>query len=58
MPGAIQRRRYLGNRVTYRVKLASGPSITVDVPGRAGDRREGDAVAVVFDPAATMLVAR
>jgi len=58
VPGVIQRRRYLGNRVTYRVKLVSGQSITVDVPGRAGARREGENVAVVFDPAATMLVAR
>ncbi|MBL8703853.1 MAG: ABC transporter ATP-binding protein [Rhodospirillales bacterium] len=56
--GVVERRRYLGNRVTYRVKLANGQPITVDEPGRSGGRREGQTVTVMFDPAATMLVAR
>jgi iron(III) transport system ATP-binding protein len=56
VPGTIERRRYLGNKVTYRVRLASGQLIAVDAHGREPLHAERESVRVLFDPAATIMV--
>jgi iron(III) transport system ATP-binding protein len=57
VPGTIQRRRYLGNKVTYRIRLANGQIVAVDAHGREPAHREQQEVAVLFDPATTIMVA-
>ncbi|MCC6195646.1 MAG: ABC transporter ATP-binding protein [Burkholderiales bacterium] len=57
VPGTIERRRYLGNKVTYRVRLAGGQLIAVDAHGREPLHAERDNVRVLFDPAVTIMVA-
>ncbi len=58
LPGTIVRKRYLGFKVSYRVQIAGGRTIAVDLHGDAlGAHDEGQAVRVVFDPRTSMLVA-
>ena len=57
MPGVVQRKRYLGFKVSHRIKLASGQIVSVDLPGRQSETfSEGQAVLVEFDPDATIVV--
>ena len=57
LPGRIERRRYLGSKVTYRIRLGGGQTVAVDTHGRDALHEEQQPVAVVFDPATTILVA-
>ena len=59
LPGTIERRRYLGFKVSYRVRLPGGRVIAVDLHGQAKEPyAEGQSVSVVFDPRASILVPR
>jgi iron(III) transport system ATP-binding protein len=59
LPGTIERRRYLGFKVSYRVRLPGGRVIAVDLHGPAKEPyAEGQSVIVVFDPRASILVTR
>ena len=59
LPGTVRRRRYLGFKVCYRVEIAAGPTVAVDVQGRESiPYREGQPVNVLFDPRTTILVPR
>ena len=59
LPGTIERRRYLGFKVSYRVRLPGGRVIAVDLHGPAKEPyAEGQSVSVVFDPRASILVTR
>ncbi|MBM3571228.1 MAG: ABC transporter ATP-binding protein [Alphaproteobacteria bacterium] len=58
LPATIRRRRYLGFKIVYRVELPSGGTVAVDIHGRETRAfREGEAVRLLFDPRATVVVA-
>jgi iron(III) transport system ATP-binding protein len=58
LSGTVERRRYLGFKVGYRVRLVAGQSIVVDLQGRrAGGFAVGQQVDVLFDPEGTIAVA-
>ncbi len=59
LQATVLRRQYLGEKTSYRVQLAGGEPLQVDRHGPAHDaHRVGDAVALAFDPAATLVLAR
>ncbi|MCL4697393.1 MAG: ABC transporter ATP-binding protein [Burkholderiaceae bacterium] len=55
----ILRRQFLGDKTSYRVRLASGAELQVDRHGAAHDAHQvGDAALLTFDPASTLVLAR
>jgi iron(III) transport system ATP-binding protein len=59
LPGTILRKRYLGFKTSYRVALASGRVIAVDLHGRSKDAyAEKRGVQVLFDPRTSVVVTR
>jgi len=59
LPGTILRKRYLGFKISYRVRLPTGRAIAVDLHGRTKETYdEGQSVMVLFDPHASIVVTR
>ena len=58
LPARVLRRQYLGEKTSYRVQLAGGEPLHVDRHGPGHDAHQvGDAVALRFDPASTLVLA-
>jgi len=58
LPATVRRRQYLGGRTTYKVELADGPTLAVDLHGDRHDAfQPGDAVRLGFDPLRTLVLA-
>jgi iron(III) transport system ATP-binding protein len=56
LEGTIQRRRYLGGKITYDIALASGQTVCVDTRARDPFFAERQRVHVIFDPMTTVVV--
>ncbi|PTM39991.1 ABC transporter ATP-binding protein [Bosea sp. 124] len=58
LPATIAHRQYLGGKTSYKLTLASGRVLAVDLQSGAHDRFEpGASVGLVFDPAKTLVLA-
>lgn len=57
LPGYIRRRQYLGGRTNFRIALASGREIAVEVHGAPPPLSPGQSARLRFDPAKTLIVA-
>ncbi|MBX9875439.1 MAG: TOBE domain-containing protein, partial [Beijerinckiaceae bacterium] len=54
----VAHRQYLGGKTSYKVSLAGGRVLAVDLQNGAHDRFEpGARVGLVFDPAKTLVLA-
>ena len=59
LPATILRKRYLGFKISYRVRLASGRVIAIDLNGGAKESfGEGQSVLVLFNQRASIVVPR
>lgn len=58
LPATVAHRQYLGGKTSYKIMLASGRSVAVDLQNGAHDRFEpGASVGLVFDPNKTLVLA-
>lgn len=58
LPATVAHRQYLGGKTSYKVTLAGGRVLAVDLQSGAHDRFEpGASIGLVFDPAKTLVLA-
>jgi iron(III) transport system ATP-binding protein len=59
LTGTLSRRQYLGARIHYQVEINAGLMLRIEADSRERQGfQPGDAVAVIFDPAETLVVAQ